>query len=93
MDSNTGSPDLYTNFLDVIRSGRNEDLLNPIAGGHFSGAIMHLANISCRLGGRSLRFDGATENFIDCPEADALLTRDYRAPYTVPVRAQKILSW
>ncbi len=85
-ESNAGRPDLYTNFLDVIRSGRNEDLVNPILGGHYSAALVHLANISYRLGGRSLRFDGAAEKFIDDPEADALLTRDYRAPYIVPDR-------
>jgi hypothetical protein len=31
-----------------------------------------------------LQFDGKNEKFINDPEADALLTRPYRAPYIVP---------
>jgi predicted dehydrogenase len=34
--------------------------------------------------GRKLEFDGATERFVGSPEADALLTRSYRKPFTVP---------
>jgi hypothetical protein len=43
-----------------------------------------MANISYRLGGRQLKFDGTTEKFINDPEADKLLTREYRKPYVVP---------
>ena len=35
------------------------------------------------LAGRKLDFDGAAERFINDAEADALLTRKYRAPFTV----------
>jgi predicted dehydrogenase len=34
--------------------------------------------------GRHLRLDGDKERFLDNPEADALLTREYRAPFVVP---------
>src|SRR5690606_35883602 len=34
--------------------------------------------------GRRLRFDGGAERFVDDAEANALLTRDYRAPFVVP---------
>jgi predicted dehydrogenase len=34
--------------------------------------------------GKMLKFDGATERFVGSPEADALLTRSYRAPFSVP---------
>jgi predicted dehydrogenase len=34
--------------------------------------------------GMPLELDGASETLIGCPEASALLTRDYRAPYMVP---------
>jgi len=80
----SGRPNLFTNFIEVIRSGRDQDLINPILGGHYSASLIHLANISYRLGGRTLQFDGAKEKFINDPEADALLTRPYRAPYIVP---------
>ena len=72
------------NLCDVIRSGRDQDLVNPIIGGHYTAALIHLANISYRLGGRSLTFDGDKEKFVNDPEADKLLTRNYRKPYVVP---------
>ena len=34
--------------------------------------------------GRTLKIDPKTERFIDDPEADKLLTQEYRAPYVVP---------
>jgi hypothetical protein len=33
-----------------------------------------------------VKFDGATERFVGDSEADALLTRTYRAPYVLPDR-------
>ncbi len=74
----------FTNLVEVIRSGKKEDLINPILGGHLSASLVHLANISYRLGGRELKFDGTTEKFINAPDANELLTRDYRAPFVVP---------
>ncbi len=79
-----GRPNLFANFLDVIRSGKDEDLVNPIITGYYGAVLVHLANISYRLGGRSLNFDKNKEKFINDPEADKLLTRPYRAPYVVP---------
>jgi hypothetical protein len=46
-------------------------------------ALCHLANISYRLG-RKLVFDPATETFPGDAKANGLLTRQYRAPYTLP---------
>ena len=76
----------FSNFIDVIRSGRDEDLINPILGGHYSASLAHLANISYRLGGKELQFNGAAEKFVKNRKADALLTRKggYREPYVVP---------
>ncbi|HEY3284425.1 MAG TPA: Gfo/Idh/MocA family oxidoreductase [Armatimonadota bacterium] len=34
--------------------------------------------------GRTLKVDAKRERFIDAPEADALLSREYRAPFVVP---------
>jgi hypothetical protein len=36
--------------------------------------------------GRKLTFDGAKERFVGDPEADKLLTREYRAPFVIPDR-------
>jgi len=73
----------YGNFIDAIRSGKNEDLHCDILDGYMSAALPALANISYRVG-RRLFFDGATEKFIKDKAADKLLTREYRAPYVVP---------
>jgi hypothetical protein len=43
---------------------------------------MHLGLISWRLG-RPLDWDDASEHFVDDPAADYLLSRAYRAPWTL----------
>ncbi|MCO5234717.1 MAG: Gfo/Idh/MocA family oxidoreductase [Chitinophagaceae bacterium] len=81
-----GGTEHYVNFLDAIRSGRNEDLHCDINEGFFSSALPLLANISYRLN-RELKFMGGAkdyEKFANDPEADAMLTRVYRPPYIVP---------
>jgi predicted dehydrogenase len=73
----------FENFIDCLRSRKSENLRAPIEEGHFSTALCHLGNISYRVG-RSLEFDGATERFVGDEEADKLLSRKYRAPYSLP---------
>jgi len=82
----TGSTDTehYINFLDAIKSGKDETLHCDIQDGHYSSAIPFMANISYRLGGSELKFNGATEKFINNPEADKMLTRVYSSTYVVP---------
>lgn len=73
----------FANFIDAIRSGKDETLTCDIKEGYYSSVLPHLANISYRLG-RELRFKGDLEKFVNDPEADAMLTRNYRNPYVVP---------
>ncbi len=73
----------WQNFIDVVRSRNKAELNAPIEEGHYSSALMHLANISYRLG-RSLNFDPKTEMIVGDKEAAAMLKRQYRAPYVVP---------
>jgi predicted dehydrogenase len=73
----------WQNFIDVVRSRKQEDLNAPIEEGHYSCALVHLANISYRLG-RTINFDPKTETIIGDKEASKWLKRDYRAPYVVP---------
>ena len=47
--------------------------------------MLFRSNIAYRVG-REVRFDPKRERFIDAPDADKLLTRDYRKPYVVPER-------
>jgi hypothetical protein len=78
-----GGDNHYENFIAALRSGQTKDLTCDIEEGHRSTVLPHLANISYRLG-RTLTFDGARERFANDPEADRMLTREYRAPYVVP---------
>jgi predicted dehydrogenase len=117
----------FSNFLNAVRTGRQEDLRAPVLEGHYSSAMCHLANTSYRMGspesfasvgaslaenqpmteslqrfekhleenalaldalhcqsGPALTFDPQGENFGSNEAANALLTREYRAPYIVP---------
>lgn len=73
----------FNNFFEVVRSRDESKLHGNMETAHVGSAIAHLGNISYRLG-RSLKFDPQVEKFVGDPEADALLTREYRAPYIVP---------
>jgi hypothetical protein len=42
-----------------------------------------LGNVAYRTG-HKLTWDAAREQCVDDPKANALLTREYRAPYTLP---------
>jgi predicted dehydrogenase len=50
---------------------------------HRSCALVHLGEIAYLTRGR-LDFDPQSQKFVDCPEANALLTKAYRAPYLLP---------
>jgi predicted dehydrogenase len=76
----------FANFIDCVRSRKKEDLAAPAMEGHISATLVHLANVSYRLG-RSLNFDPATEQVIGDPEANRLLRdedRGYRPGFTIP---------
>ena len=73
----------FRNWVSAIRSRKHEDLNADVEQGHLSTAVCHLAKISAKLG-RSVHFDPQTERFVNDPEADKLLKREYREPYVVP---------
>lgn len=76
----------FANFIDCVRSRKKEDLTAPAEEGHISCTLVHLANVSYRLG-RTLNFDPATEQVIGDKEANRLLRdedRGYRAGFTIP---------
>ena len=80
-------PDLdhFANFADAVRARDPKLLHAEIEETALSTSLCHLGNISYRLN-RELRFDPARRQFIGDPQANALLTRNYRAPYVVPAR-------
>lgn len=80
----TGIGGHFGNFVNSVRSGKQEDLNCDIEVGHTSSILPHLANISYLLG-REVHFDGRSENFGMDSAANALLRRkEYREPYVVP---------
>jgi len=83
-ESGSGLGNHYQNFIDTIRA--NDPSMNngKIEEGVLSCSLIHLANISYRLG-RSLDFDPDKKKFVNDKEADAMLTKEYREPYTIKV--------
>ena len=117
----------FGNFIDCVRSRKQDALNADVLEGHYSSALCHLGNISYRMGeevpfeerprvfteneivsesmqtvlantealgvmpgrdsyrlGPRLALDPEAERFIDNEKANALLTRNYRAPFVVP---------
>jgi predicted dehydrogenase len=75
--------DHYLNFIEAVRSRKREDLHAEIEEGAASTVLVHLANISYRLG-RTLHFDAASFSVKNDSEANKMFTRDYRKPFMVP---------
>ena len=80
-----GLGDHYQNFVDAIRANDPTVLTTSIEEGFYTTALIHLANISYRLG-RSLDFDPDKQQIKNDPEANAMLRREYRKPFVVPDR-------
>ena len=68
------------NFAQAVRGEAKPTA--PIVEGHKSAILCHLGNITARLN-RSVAFDPAKESIIGDPEAEALMTREYRKPWNV----------
>jgi predicted dehydrogenase len=81
MQGDTGGERHVQNFLDSIRSGKrpNADALTA----HLSCALVHLGEIAYRTE-RVLHFDPKAETICNDKEANALLDKEYRAPWAPP---------
>ncbi len=73
----------FANFLSAVRSRDASTLHAPVETAHTSAGLAHLGNIAYRLK-RQLKFDPSSETFPGDAEANAMLTRPYRAPFVVP---------
>ncbi len=76
----------WANFVQCVRSRKKEEVLAPIEEAHISCTLIHLANVSYRLG-RTLHFDPQTEQVLGDAEANRLLREDDRGcrePFVVP---------
>jgi len=79
---------LYTNpalehddFMKCVKS--RKDPYFPVDIGHRVSTVCHLANIMLRLG-RKLKWDPEAEQFLNDPEANAMLDRKRRDPWQLP---------
>jgi predicted dehydrogenase len=79
----SGEANHYAAFVNAIRDGDPTAFNAKMDEAFYSCALIHLANISYRLG-RSLDFDPAMLTFPRDAEANRMLTREYRAPYVLP---------
>ena len=75
--------DHFANFINAVRSRRRQDLTAEIEEGAISTTLVHLANLSYRLG-RTLHFDAASYSCVGDAEANHMFKRNYRAPFVVP---------
>ena len=73
----------FANFFEAVRNRKKETLTAEIEEGAASTVLVHLANISYRLG-RTINFDPKTVTIVGDKEASALMTREYRKPFVVP---------
>lgn len=76
-----GYAEHMTNFLDAVRKRTPTRAAPEIA--HRSCALVHLGEIALLTRGR-VDFDPRTERFINCDEANRLLSKEYRKPYGLP---------
>ncbi|MBM3729015.1 MAG: Gfo/Idh/MocA family oxidoreductase [Acidobacteria bacterium] len=80
MKGSGGHPKHFGDFLDSVRT--RKPTIAPAEVAHHSCALVHLGEIAYRVG-RVVHFDPAKEIIVNDPEANALLTKRYTAPFSV----------
>jgi predicted dehydrogenase len=70
----------HRNFMDCVKS--RKPCYAPAETGHRTITIPHIGNIAMLLG-RKLRWNPEVERFVDDAEADAMLSRKQRQPWTI----------
>jgi predicted dehydrogenase len=75
-----GERDHFANFIDVIRYGSYQN--GSMEVGNLSTKLCHLTSIGIETQ-RPMNWDDPNERFIDDPQADRLLGRTMRAPWTL----------
>jgi predicted dehydrogenase len=75
------SDDHYRTFIDCVLS--RSETPAPVEAAHRSITVCHLGNIAMRLGRESLRWDPVAERILGDDEANAMLSRPYREPWSL----------
>jgi len=78
---------IMENFIEAVRHDDPSMLNSPIDIGGVVAILCNLGNIGTRLGNATLTYDGGVEEIVQCSanirKANAMLTKDYREPYTL----------
>ena len=72
-------PDHVRNFLDSVKS--RKDPISPVETGHRTASICHLGNIAMKLQ-RKIQWNPVSQTIIDDKEANSMLSRTPRSPWT-----------
>lgn len=75
-------PHHQKNFIDCVKNRNRPNADIQIA--HPSCVLVHIGNIAHHVGNQKLRFHRDKERFIDHPEANNLLKREYGNKYNMP---------
>ena len=70
------------NWIDCIRTRNIPN--GDVEQAHISASLIHMANISFRLGNKKLEFDPKTETFTNSPGANKYLRYQDRKPWVIP---------
>jgi predicted dehydrogenase len=70
----------HRNFIDCVKS--RQPCYAPAETAHRTVTVAHIGNIAMQLG-RKLQWDAGAERFLGDPEADKLLSREQREPWTI----------
>ncbi len=79
----SGTDGHFANFIEAVRKHDRSILNGPVETAHLSSGLAHLGNIAYRLG-KVLTFNPGSETFVNDPEADDMLSRNYREGFVVP---------
>jgi len=78
---------IMENFITAVRNDNPSMLTSPIEVGSVSAILCNLGNIGTRLGNATLTYDEKTRKITKCSKdldkANAMLTKEYRNPYTL----------
>ena len=74
-------PELWAEFIEAIEAGREP--IADIENSHYATNMSLLAMMSYKLG-RSVQWDGIKQNVVNDPEAEKLMSQEYRQPWVYP---------
>jgi predicted dehydrogenase len=78
---------IFENFINAVRNDDPSMLNSPIEIGGVSSILCSLGNIGTRLGNATLTYNPSIQKITKCTkdlkEANAMLTKEYRKPYTL----------